>query len=565
MKKILVVVVVVVAALLAAVMLLKPAPAPGGAAMLVPGDAVLFVDFPDLPETSARWQHSPIGKMLVDPKLQPFWQKPLRELLNLSESQATSSILKNLKLLKIFIVASWPDPGAAPQILIGFQSAAGDAEAKAALDRLHEELAANGGGGPREWKHEAANGMQQTMEGGTLYTITAEGWGAVANSPEALSDFLDRAAGKNRETSLASQPSFVKSVEALGFHKPDGLVFASPAKLMAPLRDLAESEGATPIAEQFAQIEKLESLAIGVQFTPTGVNEKAVAWSVEGGAPFTDSQVAAFGARFAPADALFLTSLVWEPGKAMAAALPSLPPELIQLLTAAGIETGEIAASLGNRMSYSMWWPPGSLIPAALGVVEIQDADAFGKIASQLGALIAGEATSAPVGNLQAITIKADALGLINPTVAYGEEFVFIALNPGDIARGLETGSSSNNLAASQIWKDSSTFLAKADLQASLVDVPGILRRAYATFQPMLGFAAAMSPQVNRYADLSKLPEVDALTSHLGPVVSRKQALDGGGILSEISGPVTWSSLFFAIPAGLTDGFSFLEEVATEK
>jgi hypothetical protein len=334
---------------------------------------------------------------------------------------------------------------------------------------------------------------------------------------------------------------------------------------MQQVRDIAAAQGAQPIGAQFAQLEQWETLAFAVEFSAKGVLEKAVAWSGDDVSVISSPDLRDFGVEFAPADTLLFTSLVWEPGKSLEALWPSIPPDLLQSLTFSGIDPSALAGSIGEKMSVMLWWPGGSLLPSALGVMEISDADAFGAGVGKLGSLLAGEATVDTSGNLTTMSFRADALGLISPTIAYGGDRGFIALNPGDLGRALATGEAGDGLSGTDLWKNASPFLSKGNIQLTLVDVPGIVRRAYATFQPMLGFAAALNPQISQYADLSQLPEVDVLVRHLGPVLARRETIADGGVRTEITGPITWGSLLLAIPAGLPDGFSFLHSIAEQE
>ena len=46
------------------------------AAMLVPGETVLFVDMPNLPRTALRWPQTGLAKILAEPEMQKFLEKP---------------------------------------------------------------------------------------------------------------------------------------------------------------------------------------------------------------------------------------------------------------------------------------------------------------------------------------------------------------------------------------------------------------------------------------------------------------------------------------------------------
>jgi hypothetical protein len=563
MKKILIVLVLIAVIILASIQLFKGPRATESAAALVPQDTVLFLEFPDLEQTAAGWQQSPMGQMLVDEALRPFWQRPLAELFAGEEWKTACSLLATLKTKSIFLAATFAETGT-PQILLGFQAASGAEGMNAVLQRLHDEVTANGGTGPEAWSNGGASGLRQSWNDSTMWTGVLNGWGVIANSEKGLGDFLVRIQGGQSETSLHNSENFRKTIVSLGMDQPDVLMYMSPAEVMRQLREFATAQGAVPISQQFDQLEQWETLAFAVKMSADGVTEKAVAWTTDGAPIHTGSGLAEFATRFAPADTLFLTSLVWEPATQLTAIWPSLPPEFLQVMEYSGIDPTNVSNSLGDKVSLALWWPGGSLLPSALAVTEIKDPDAFGSLAGKLGGLLAGETTIDSSGTLTTMTFRADALGLVSPTMAYRESHGFLAMNPGDIALALATEESGGGLAKGETWKKASPFLSKGSIQLTLVDVPGIVRRAYATFQPMLGFAAAMNPQVSRYADFSRLPEADALVRHLGPVLARREAIPGGGVRTEINGPVTWSSLLLALPAGLADGFSHLNSIAEE-
>jgi hypothetical protein len=530
------------------------------AAGLVPEGAVLFLEFPDLRQTGDRWWASPAGRMLRDSELLSFWQRPLFLLMASEQMEAAAAQLKPLQLQHLFLAAGLSGEGS-PDMLLGFRAAAGREATQIALERLRMEMTRQGASKAEPFREGKIDGFRQSWAGADLFTGVVGDWGFVSNSAEGVIDFARRDGGLEESASLADSAVFRRTVEALKQASPDVLAYAQPARVIEELKRFARAQGAVPISSQFEQLEKWESIGLAVRFSEAGVSEKAVAWMTENHDPTGEPRIMDFALPFAPAATLFFTSMVWQPGTQIAALWPTLPPDLQLALGSIGLLPENFDASLGHKLGFSLWWNSGSLLPSVISIMEIKDEEQFRLVATKLGGLLAGEATVDRSNDLSIMTFRAGALGLISPTLAWRDNLAFLALSPGDLAQGLAAGESREGLAASAIWKEATPFLSHANVQATLVDVPGILRRSHATFQPMLGFAAALNPALNRYADWAHLPSADVLVRHLGAVTSRRETLAGGGVLTEIQGPVTWSSLLLALPAGLTDGFAEFENL----
>ena len=81
------------------------------------------------------------------------------------------------------------------------------------------------------------------------------------------------------------------------------------------------------------------------------------------------------------------------------------------------------------------------------------------------------------------------------------------------------------------------------------IDGKASFEKIYDTLKPLVMMSAAFLPKVKDYVDLGKLPPVEAISKHLGPIVFSQGSTDEG-LLFESTGVITFSQAIFGVGAG---------------
>jgi hypothetical protein len=539
-------------------LVLRPSAAPEmRASDLVAAETDILLVLPDLSGTKESFASSALGRMLRDQTVQRFLRRPLGRL---AEGEAYAAARKELEALQLqnLLLAVEVQGGESLAVLIAFRSKGGPEKMEAALRRLLEEVVrtTDGDGVISESTQGNFSMRSLEVEGQTLQTALGAGWGVFSNSPAQLQAFLQRVEGETAAPALASSPEYQEVRSAL----PEGgeiRVFLRPNRLVEALVAFSATQGESIRLEQLAPIAQMRSLGLTAGFEGGETVERMVFF---GGPKFPGGALSNPALAFAPANTLIYgSSRLHLTDETLEQMLMAVPPEMRQVLDTLAVPPAEWADLLGEEAGFFMAWPPASLLPAFVLLAETKDSEKLEALATQIGGAMAGEAIVSRAEEMTVMTWSTGGLNLVAPTLGLRCDQMFLSLTPGDLARALETAEAGDGLATTSLWKDSAAFFQGADQQISLFDLPALVQRLYTTLQPMLGFAAAMSPDLQRTVDLQLLPAPEDLNQYLG-AVKMKQSTLADGMLSEVRGPVTWGSLILGLAAGLSDGFAQLHE-----
>ncbi len=530
-------------------------------AAFLPETTLAYAFLPDLERSAARWMKSSPAVMGKDPAIRPFLRRPMGRLLQDGNFQAAAEILADLGLERIFIAVTHLEEGRA-KVLIGFQSRGGKEAASRAFLRLHQEIW-SGEGDPQMLAVPAGSVMLAGQEMGDQQILTGSGfnWSIVSNDASAAADFFGNVeAEKAPANSLAQNAGYRDALPYLG-ENPDFLLFCNLPTLLDSIRELAGAMGAKEIASQFDYLEKLDGFAFSSTLSGPDIIERKFLmgeWDPDAGLLQNKAL------KFAPESSLlYLASRIDASEISAEMLVDILPADAIEALSHSGIEPGQIAECLGDEIGGFAWWPTTSLIPSAVAVAELKDPASAKQIAKVLVGLNSGEAVVTEGEGLSTLTFSSGGIGLLAPTLGFRGEQMFVALSPGDLAKAMETGKSGPGFSMNPSLKSASAMLGQKNQQFGILDLPALLTRAYVTLQPMLGFAAAMSPQIGEYVDLDLLPSPEDFTRHLTPIVSSQRQVPGG-YLTELKGPVALSSILVGMASGSTNGFEDLKKLQEE-
>lgn len=528
----------------------------------LPAGTVFYAELPDMDRTLRRWKESPLALMAKDPSIAPFLQRPGSRLRSDGHFSDASEILRKLELRQIFLaVPKMPDldaQGGAPSLVLGFRSEAGAGAERKILDRLHLELTRQAGGS--EAVSESLDGIElqrQVLPQGEIWTVVAGGWGLVGTDGETVRNFVLAMRQPTAEGTLATQPDFLEARSRMG-DDPDFVLYLAARPWIDALEKAGQAAGATPDPAQFALIEKIRAFAFSSTLSGKNSIERKIILGdqLPDGGNLDNSALA-----LAPENTLLYLATRLDTS--------SLTPDFLQqtfgpllgtILGENGPRWNELPSCIGQEGALFLWWPNSSLLPAVVARIELADAAKTENIMASLLGSITGESLVRDESGWRVHSLPNAGFGLLSPVLAFGSDEVLVTLNSEDLATLRSVRETGANFAGTPLYR--SLALQPPMQQLGILDLAGLVRRAHLTIQPMLGFAAAMSPDVAEVVDLEKFPAVENITRHLGPVVAVQRPFSGG-VVTEVRGPILMSHLLLGAAAGAREGFEGLPGKST--
>ena len=550
MKKLLIVGLVVLVVLVGSVLWVLRGMGVSDPALLLPADTVAAVSLPDLPRTILRWPQTTLAKIGVEPQMKAFLEQPLNYLTQQKGGDEAAGILWGLKPGRIFAAAvNVTSQDAA--ILIGFQYWGGKPAHDAAVQRLRQEVSA--GGPAPEVKHETYEGadIASSAHGPvTIYNASHGQWGFISNNLEALKGALDRAAGRNKEGSLAESARY-KQVLGRLVKEPDFLIYLQPQPFVDALLAVGQNFGAQANPQQIEQIRKVE--AVGIATKLDGPNLRDTIFVLRPSPPDTGS-LSHTSLKLTSKNTTVFFDFVVDFAQILKAAAD---PAASAALGRTGLQTERlfqlVPEAFGPDCAVSLTWPEGQLKPEGLLAISVKDA-AKAKEALQEAVGLFPETTVSELGGLVYYSIPSLQTSFATPTATLDEGHLLIGLDAAEVDRLRQA------LKAGETLENSPTFVPVREAYRSANEVFGyldtraIFERGFPFVRQIATVSAALMPGVSAVIDPNKLPDTETIAKHLSPIVYSQTRLPDG-YLVESSGPFTLNQVIL-IGAGAGASFA---------
>ncbi len=95
-----------------------------------------------------------------------------------------------------------------------------------------------------------------------------------------------------------------------------------------------------------------------------------------------------------------------------------------------------------------------------------------------------------------------------------------------------------DDLEKNEIYRNAVKLVPTANDVFAYLDTQTGFNRLYEALRPMLMFSAALVPQLSNYIDAENLPDCEAISRHLSPIVLSRSKIKGG-FMDESTGPIT--------------------------
>jgi hypothetical protein len=532
----------------------------GGAAAMaavgyLPQDTLLLLAFPDPGQTANNWRTTDLYKIWSEPDVQSFLALPRSKIPPDKDRDDLLAQAARLQPKNLFIALTALDEKSnQPRLVAGFQFKGPSGDVDRLLAPLKDGFRQRFPAGKADLINYQGHSLE-TFDAGDGTTAIASAylgdWYLVANDVPLLQATIDRFEHRNAAPSLEKDGDF----QAVSAKLPAGyetLIFAHVQPFMSRIFALAAASGQPVNEESKAEAEKGRALGATtkiengkirdtIYYLAPGLALKDVAPLKMGSLALTSPDTLLYGASV-----FHIPDNIDLPDTGADSPLPN-PAAILkaigQQLQAKGLTAAAARAAFSPaEASFQLDWPANHAQPTAVWSVDVKDAAAAAKFVDALTSIPVGMATweIQHAGALTLHVLTLPSIDAFRPTLAVTGKNVIIGLNVTSVQdAAAREQSAAPNFTQSETYKTAVAEVGKPNMAFSYLDTRTLFERVYGVAKPaaLLG-AAFLYPQVNDYADLSKLPPAEAISRHLSPTVM-SASLDGQGELIESVGSVT--------------------------
>ncbi len=514
-------------------------------AALVPADTVAFMSLPDVLRTSNRWPKTSLAQIGADPQVAAFLEKPLQVFQNGGAREATE-LLQRLKPGRFFLAVPVATREAAT-VLLGFQFFGTREDLAAAMDRFHAELAKLDPDGQKtvsDFQGDAVTAFGD--DSGSIYSAAHGNWALITNERSTLEAALDRAAGRTKDGSLLDSALYKESVARVA-ENPDFQWFVQPQSFVDLLTQVGDEAGAQVSEAQLAQLRKVQSITGSLLLD--GANQRETVFVRYDDPPDPGTLDHSFMRLTSPETVVYFESLQDVSLLASEEYAATLPPEINTFLAQNNITLAELPDIVGQESALIIDWPSSAMIPGVIAMLKIKDRARVEKLVDAILPTVAPQTTASEINGARVIGFPELRIQLIDPALAIGDEAIFLSLATPTLEKALGATTGIEPLEKSPAFEPALAAWGEPGQSFAYIDVRTIFERLYNQMRPVIIFSAAMMPNIANTVDISKLPETEAISKHLGPIVFTQRRLDDGWML-ESTGPITLYETFGIIGIG---------------
>lgn len=521
----------------------------------LPADTLLLFSLPDPRQVAEDWRGSDLSKLWNEPTVQEFFAKPLSKMQVNNDLNELLPQIERVGPHNLFVALTALDEKTSePHFVAGFQFKGSNADVEKLLQKPKDDLRKGSPAGKADLIKYQEHSLETftTGNGKTVASTYLDDWYLVSNDVELLKATLDHADHRAPagQTTLDADADF-KTVLARMPSNPATLIFARPRVAFDRIFALAATSGQAMSEEQVAEVRKIKAVAATTAFDH-GKLRDTIYTLAPGHKQYGALQLSAL--PLTSADTLaFYAAVLQIPEHLEPSANPAAPAgpgaagyamlgQFADQLKARGITLESFNAAFGHELSVQLDWPSASGQPSLVVALDVHDSAAAAKLLDEsLKTLPTG--LNWQVSNADGLTFRSLSLptmSLVTPTLTLTDKHLIVGLSAAGVrAVAAREKAGGANFTASEAYKAAAGTVVKADVATIYIDAKPLFERTYATLKPLAMFGAAFAgPQVNDYVDLSKLPDGEAISRHLSPIVLSEKS-DDQGILLESVGPVT--------------------------
>ena len=238
------------------------------------------------------------------------------------------------------------------------------------------------------------------------------------------------------------------------------------------------------------------------------------------------------------------------PGAADFLPLQTLLPQLGaagHALEAKGLGWNDLGVAFEPELGAVVEWPEESALPVVAIAAPVRDAAKARQILDAIttaGPL--GLWTAEPQPAAMTYTAPAGGFPLLRPALALTEQTALLGLTPEALHTMLpRLAQPAAPLTESPAFHEATRLLPSSPATFVYLDFQRLFERGYRLARPFITLSLAFSPESAAQIDAGKLPPVDSIARHLGPLLVTQTRVDSG-LLIETTGSITFTDLLIA-------------------
>jgi hypothetical protein len=525
---------------------------------LVPGDAVAFVQIPDLQRTRERWGHTALYQIVHEPEVQAFLAKPKSKLPQDQHLQDDWDKFHKIDPKEGFLaVTAVTDK--LPKFVAGFDYKGAKNDAADLANEWKEKLKSAYPSGKSDIvQYDSGEIETFQFEGNTVATTFRNHWFFVADDVDLLKATLDRLAGKGSGPVLRDDADYKSSVAKLPAES-DGVLFIQPKTLVDRFVTLIAISDPAIDTKQLDEWKKVQAVSAGVKLDGEKIRDAVfIKEPIAAGAPAMARNSFAFTT---PDTLLYFATLLHldtaprlpDPALDNTGVLAAIQL-LVQSVQSKGLTYDDFKSTFGPEFGLVVDWPGGVIQPSPLFALDVRDAAKAGKFVDALTDGSSGLSAwgKQVIDGVPYYALPQESAGLIavNPVVAITDKALLFGLSLDSVQQAVQNGKSATpKIDKSAGFQASSALVGKPAGAFGYIDSKALFEKVYGVASSTLKVMAVFNPHASDYADLSKLPSTEAISKHLSPIVY-SQSTDADGVLVESVGPVTFNEAAFAVGLG---------------
>ncbi len=523
----------------------------------LPADTLLLFSLPDPQQAATDWKNTDLYKLWTEPSVQAFFAKPLSKLPVNDDYGELLPQIEQVEPHNLFVaLAALDEKTSEPHVVAGFQFKGSSANVEKLLAKPKDALRKSSPAGKTDLVKYQDHSLETftTESGKTIASTYLNDWYFVSNDLALLKTTLDHVDHRAlaEQATLDADADFKTVLAKMPAH-PATLIYAKPRVFFDRIFALAATAGQPMNEEQLAEVRKIKAVAATTAFDNGKLRDTIYSFAPghkQYGGPLQMSAL-----PLTSVDTLLFYAAILQipdhyqlPVNPAAANGPNaagyaLLGQWVDQLKAQGLTLESFNAAFGREVSAQLDWPAASSQPSLILSLDVHDPAAASKFLDNL-------LKTLPPGldwqliNADGLTFRSLSLptmSVVTPTLTLTDKHLILGLSAAGVrAAAAHEKAGGPNFTGSEAYKVATATVGKPNVATTYVDAKPLFERTYATLKPLALFGAAFAgPQVNDYVDLSKLPDTEAISKHLTPIVLSEKS-DDQGILVESVGPVTF-------------------------
>ncbi len=503
--------------------------APGRAAEIAPGDAILYFELPNIERTGTRWKSTALHAISEEPEWKQFVAKWDDFKLQNDVAKSVFGVVADIEKADpagLFVAVTSVE-GLSPKVVGGFPYRGKKSDVEGVIRQLREQLLKAYPAAKSDIaKHDGTEIETLTDKNFTAAMAFRDNWFFFGTDLTLMQQTLSRHAGKQDALpGLAKDPLYQETLKS-GIAEPDAVMWVRWTVFAEKMNALTGVLGGPPTpavkdpnpVQAFLYTGKLDGALMREKVFIQVKEAQKTGSFANRSVGFTQAATYAY-----------LVSDYSGMEDQMKAGLGGLEAlgvlaELKTALETKGLKVADIFTTFGAEVAAMSAWEAGAVFPDVFVATEVRDAAKARLFAELIAEKMSSEGKLAK-SDAEGTTIWALTVGdipLIQPTIAVNEKHIMFGLNSGVVKAALtQLKTNGANLASKPGSQYPAALKTVPQPTGGLfyVDAKVLFERLYEKAKPFIAFQMLGEPELAKHFDAGKLPQAETISKHLSPII----------------------------------------------